>query len=54
MLGVFSAAVKGLNAYPIEVDVNSGFGESLTVIVGNVALYLKRFLTGLLQFFLRM
>ena len=31
---VFSAAVNGVDAYPIEVEVNSGFGESLIVIVG--------------------
>ncbi len=31
---VLSAAVNGVDAYPIEVEVNSGFGESLVVIVG--------------------
>jgi magnesium chelatase family protein len=31
---VFSAAMNGVDAYPIEVEVNSGFGESLIVVVG--------------------
>ena len=30
---VLSAAVNGVDAYPIEVEVNSGFGESLVVVV---------------------
>ena len=33
---VFSAAMNGVDAYPIEVEVNSGFGESLIVIVVSI------------------
>jgi hypothetical protein len=32
---VCSAAVAGIDAYPIEVEVNSGYGESFIVIVVN-------------------
>ncbi len=31
---VCSAAVNGIDAYPVEVEVNSGWGDSITVIVG--------------------
>jgi magnesium chelatase family protein len=31
---VFSAAVNGIEAYPVEVEVNDGFGEIMIVIVG--------------------
>ena len=31
---VFSAAVNGIEAYPVEVEVNSGYGETVIVIVG--------------------
>src|ERR1700748_3650746 len=31
---VFSAAVNGIEAYPVEVEVNSGGGDTLVVIVG--------------------
>src|SRR5678815_4603471 len=31
---VCSAAVNGIEAYPIEVEVNAGWGETLIVIVG--------------------
>ena len=31
---VCSAAVNGIEAYPIEVEVNSGWGDTVTVIVG--------------------
>ncbi len=31
---VFSSAVNGIEAYPIEVEVNSGWGDSVVVIVG--------------------
>lgn len=31
---VCSAAVTGIDGYPIEVEVNAGFSDSLTVIVG--------------------
>src|ERR1041384_2553808 len=31
---VCSAAVNGIEAYPIEVEVNSGFGDTVIVIVG--------------------
>ena len=31
---VFSAAVNGIEAYAVEVEVNSGWGDSITVIVG--------------------
>src|SRR5213596_2509373 len=31
---VFSSAVNGIEAYPIEVEVNAGWGDTLVVIVG--------------------
>src|ERR1700733_6462991 len=31
---VCSAAVNGIEAYPVEVEVNCGWGETLIVIVG--------------------
>ena len=31
---VFSSAVNGIEAYPVEVEVNSGWGDSVIVIVG--------------------
>ncbi|MBA4149055.1 MAG: YifB family Mg chelatase-like AAA ATPase [Verrucomicrobia bacterium] len=31
---ICSAAVNGIEAYPVEVEVNVGFGETLVVIVG--------------------
>lgn len=31
---VWSAAVNGIDAYAVEVEVDSGFGDTLTVIVG--------------------
>lgn len=31
---VYSAAVNGIEAYPVEVEVNSGWGDSVIVIVG--------------------
>jgi magnesium chelatase family protein len=31
---VCSAAVNGIEAYPVEVEVNSAFGDSVIVIVG--------------------
>jgi len=31
---VFSAAVNGIEAYPVEVEVNAGWGDTLIVIVG--------------------
>lgn len=31
---VWSAAVNGIDAYSVEVEVDSGFGDSVTVIVG--------------------
>jgi magnesium chelatase family protein len=31
---VCSAAVNGIEAYPVEVEVNSGFGDTVIVIVG--------------------
>ncbi len=31
---VLSAAVNGIEAYPVEVEVNSGWGETVIVIVG--------------------
>ncbi|MGC8744586.1 MAG: YifB family Mg chelatase-like AAA ATPase [Verrucomicrobiia bacterium] len=31
---VHAAAVHGIDAYPVEVEVNSGFGDTVTVIVG--------------------
>ncbi len=30
---VCSAALAGIDAYPIEVEVNAGFGDTLVVIV---------------------
>jgi magnesium chelatase family protein len=34
LANVCSAAVNGIDAYPVEVEVNSGFGDTITVIVG--------------------
>src|SRR5436190_2782842 len=31
---VFSSAVNGIEAYPIEVEVNAGWGDSIIVVVG--------------------
>ena len=31
---VCSAAVNGIEAYPVEVEVNAGFGDTL-IVVGN-------------------
>src|ERR1700757_4032892 len=31
---VCSAAVNGIEAYPIEVEVNAGYGDTVIVIVG--------------------
>ena len=31
---VCSAAVNGIDAYPVEVEVNAGFGETVIVVVG--------------------
>jgi len=31
---VCSAAVNGIDAYPLEVEVNSGYGDTIIVIVG--------------------
>jgi len=33
---VCSAAVNGIEAHPVEVEVNAGFGDTLIVIVVNV------------------
>ena len=32
---VWSAAVGGIEAYPVEVEVNVGYGDSLVMIVVN-------------------
>ena len=31
---VFSAAVNGIEAYPVEVEVNTGYGDTVLVVVG--------------------
>src|SRR6266566_2988329 len=31
---VFSAAVNGIEAYPVEVEVNAGWGDTVIVVVG--------------------
>jgi magnesium chelatase family protein len=31
---VCSAAVNGIDAYPVEVEVNVGYGDTLIVVVG--------------------
>jgi hypothetical protein len=33
---VCSAAVSGIEAYPVEVEVNAGYGDTVLVIVVNV------------------
>ena len=33
----FSAAVNGIEAFPVEVAVNGGRGDSVIVIVGRIA-----------------
>ncbi|EEF57716.1 hypothetical protein [Pedosphaera parvula] len=35
---VCSAAVNGIEAFPFEVEVNDGYGDSKIVIVGNINL----------------
>ena len=32
---VCSAAVNGIEAYPVEVEVNAGYGDTFVVIVVN-------------------
>ena len=32
---VCSAALNGIEAYPVEVEVNAGFGDTIIVVVGN-------------------
>lgn len=32
---VCSAAVNGIEAYPVEVEVNAGYGDTIMVIVVN-------------------
>ena len=34
LANVFSAAVSGIEAYPVEVEVNVGYGDTIIVIVG--------------------
>ncbi len=31
---VCSAALTGIDAYPVEVEVNAGYGDTLIIIVG--------------------
>ena len=31
---VWAAAVNGIEAYPVEVEVNAGWGDTLIIIVG--------------------
>ena len=33
---VCSAAVSGIEAYPVEVEVNAGYGDTFLVIVLNI------------------
>jgi hypothetical protein len=33
---VCSAAVNGIEAYPVEVEVNAGYGDTILVIVVNI------------------
>lgn len=35
---VCSAAVNGIEAYPVEVEVNAGYGDTIIVTVANKAL----------------
>jgi hypothetical protein len=35
---VLSAAVNGIEAFPVEVEVNSGWGDTVIVIIGNKTL----------------
>src|SRR5882724_4642769 len=50
---VFSAAVNGIEAYPVEVEVNAGFGDTIIVIVGMLDAAVKesrdRVMTALLN-----
>jgi hypothetical protein len=34
---VCSAAVNGIEAYPLEVEVNAGWGDTLVVLVGLIS-----------------
>ncbi|HYG36342.1 MAG TPA: hypothetical protein VEC99_16230 [Clostridia bacterium] len=33
---VCSAAVNGIEAYPVEVEVNAGYGDTIIVIIVNI------------------
>jgi hypothetical protein len=33
---VFSAALNGIEAYPVEVEVNAGWGDTLVVIIETI------------------
>jgi hypothetical protein len=37
LANVYSAAVNGIEAYPVEVEVNAGWGDTLVVLVGLIS-----------------
>ena len=41
---VCSAAVNGIEAYPVEVEVNSGWGDTIVVIIVSIPPSMARFL----------
>ena len=34
---VLSAAVNGIEAFPVEVEVNSGWGDTIAVMIGPIS-----------------
>ena len=44
MAKVCSAAVRGIEAYPVEVEVNAGYGDTLIVMVGLPDMTMKKLL----------
>ena len=50
-----SAAVNGIDAYAIEVEVNCGYGETFIALFCKIPLFCcKRFITSLLQCYFTM
>jgi hypothetical protein len=39
--GVLSAAVNGIEAFPVEVQVNSGWGDTVVVLIVSISPVLK-------------
>jgi hypothetical protein len=37
LVRVLAAAVNGIEAFPVEVDVNSGWGETVVVLIMSIS-----------------